>query len=340
MWTKVSSPHERDALVQDYLARRDRLRQRFVSERLGEELLQTEATKLFKPITSEAIKQAIAQTEELAKITSALESAQIDRTVREEPRALLAKAKEATLIVDPDKDLDTKLIRLHGFTPPSELNISDQSGTSKIIEDITHYNRHTLGAEKRAADTQEEKKTLTADIKALAAYRDRLHLLPRGQQLTEKHLGTGLQLKLRGNQFGNLTIDPASLAAGRVQAFHGGSLVLEAPADGTLHSLLTKRFVKMKQYTPQAVETFKQLVELSGLPVHGRKSKKHQLIRGGAVYYDDPNVLVERLQLLVASKQAGNTGLDNKISAILDELMRCGAVPKDQALQLNRALLL
>lgn len=30
------------------------------------------------------------------------------------------------------------------------------------------------------------------------------------------------------------------------------------------------------------------------------------------VYSDDPNELVERLKLLIASREAGNTGLDNE----------------------------
>lgn len=38
------------------------------------------------------------------------------------------------------------------------------------------------------------------------------------------------------------------------------------------------------------------------------------------VYWDDPNELVERLKLLIASKTAGNTNLDNEIISIIEEL--------------------
>ncbi|PZC85650.1 hypothetical protein B5X24_HaOG215920 [Helicoverpa armigera] len=38
------------------------------------------------------------------------------------------------------------------------------------------------------------------------------------------------------------------------------------------------------------------------------------------VYWDDPNELVERLQLLVASRDAGNTNHDNEIFSIIEEL--------------------
>lgn len=44
------------------------------------------------------------------------------------------------------------------------------------------------------------------------------------------------------------------------------------------------------------------------------------------VYWDDPNELVERLKLLLASWEAGNTGLDNEIIAIMEELHEAGII--------------
>lgn len=44
------------------------------------------------------------------------------------------------------------------------------------------------------------------------------------------------------------------------------------------------------------------------------------------VYWDDPNELVERLKLLIASRDAGNTGLDNEIISIVEELREAGLV--------------
>jgi hypothetical protein len=201
-----------------------------------------------------------------------------------------------------------------------------------------YINRHVLGTAKKKATTREEKDALDYELNSLREFRSRLDLLLRAKSKTGKGVAAP-QLKLRGNQFGNLVVDPVALQAGRLRAFDGGRLVFEAPADQTLYDLLTKRFVKARRYTPAAVEAFKKLVELAGLPVNGRHSKKHKLLRGGAIqFYNDPDALVERLQLLTASKAAGNTGLDNEISAILDELMRTGAVPKELVVQLNRSL--
>lgn len=57
------------------------------------------------------------------------------------------------------------------------------------------------------------------------------------------------------------------------------------------------------------------------------------------IYYSDPNELIERLQLLVASKNAGNNGVLNEISAILDELHKRWDLSKDDYISLNKNLL-
>ena len=43
----------------------------------------------------------------------------------------------------------------------------------------------------------------------------------------------------------------------------------------------------------------------------------------------DPNALCERLELLMASKQAGNTGVRNEIVSICDELLRQKILPHE-----------
>ena len=48
------------------------------------------------------------------------------------------------------------------------------------------------------------------------------------------------------------------------------------------------------------------------------------------ILYKDVDDLCQRLSLLVAGKQAGNTGLDNGINSILDELLRTESISKDE----------
>ena len=50
----------------------------------------------------------------------------------------------------------------------------------------------------------------------------------------------------------------------------------------------------------------------------------------GIILPSDPSALLERFDLLVASKQAGNTGVQNEIVSILDELLRQKVIDKNQ----------
>lgn len=59
----------------------------------------------------------------------------------------------------------------------------------------------------------------------------------------------------------------------------------------------------------------------SGLPTLKKYNKNVDY-----VYWDDPNELVERLKLLNASRDAGNSGLDNEIISIVEELREAGII--------------
>jgi len=53
-----------------------------------------------------------------------------------------------------------------------------------------------------------------------------------------------------------------------------------------------------------------------------------KLQKNNLVFWDNPNELVERLQLLVASKAAGNTGVSNEIISIFEELLEEGLIKR------------
>jgi len=66
-----------------------------------------------------------------------------------------------------------------------------------------------------------------------------------------------------------------------------------------------------------------------------RQKKKTQ---GQGFLPSDPNALCERLELLMASKQAGNTGLGNEIVSICNELLRQKILSRDAYRNLMLAL--
>jgi hypothetical protein len=69
--------------------------------------------------------------------------------------------------------------------------------------------------------------------------------------------------------------------------------------------------------------SFSDEVHVTGDGLPAMKKVKRDI---SYVYWDDPNELVERLKLLIASRDAGNTGLDNEIISIIEELREAGLV--------------
>ena len=100
----------------------------------------------------------------------------------------------------------------------------------------------------------------------------------------------------------------------------------------------------MYQYQKDTLEIYdkkiKKLLGVSEFIVHTGKGCERKLCkqkRGRdrqrkypeTILYNSTNDLCQKLDKLVAAKRAGNTGLDNSINSILDELLNIGAVDKD-----------
>ena len=99
--------------------------------------------------------------------------------------------------------------------------------------------------------------------------------------------------------------------------------------------LLTKRYNSKRVYSDKSLKTFGKLIELSGLPLN-KRSMKFSTVTGGSAkkstikYYSGPDELIQRLELLISSKQAGkqSRALDNEIVEILDALLKDGVIDK------------
>ena len=70
----------------------------------------------------------------------------------------------------------------------------------------------------------------------------------------------------------------------------------------------------------------------------GLKSKKGQEGKGVVVIPSGPNALLERLDLLLASQEAGHTGVRNELVSICDELKRQGVLDTKAYKKLNHII--
>ena len=53
---------------------------------------------------------------------------------------------------------------------------------------------------------------------------------------------------------------------------------------------------------------------------------QHFLKDQSFIYWDDPNELVERLQMLLSSKNAGNNNHNNEMNSIIEELKEANII--------------
>ena len=71
------------------------------------------------------------------------------------------------------------------------------------------------------------------------------------------------------------------------------------------------------------------------LVLFGKKYKKASSGKGVVIMPSDPNALLERLDLLLASQEAGHTGVGNELISICDELKRQGVLDTKAYKKLN-----
>ena len=96
-----------------------------------------------------------------------------------------------------------------------------------------------------------------------------------------------------------------------------------AATTGTKYNLIVKPLWEKEK---------KRKEELEG----PKKSKKKTEGKGVAVIIlEDPNALLERLDLLLSSQEAGHTGVANELVSICDELKRQGVINADTYKKLN-----
>ena len=133
-----------------------------------------------------------------------------------------------------------------------------------------------------------------------------------------KYMGEGIHIQKKRNaykisqngQYGGLVIDLPKLHGHlKVVAHKNGQKVYDKQADFDTLDLLTKRFNSRKNYSQLARSIFNDLNRLSEIPIH-RTSKKYSKLGSGVVYYNNPEDLLSRLELLGGSMSAGNNSSD------------------------------
>ena len=303
---KISDPLKRDAIVKEYLELKKKIRSNFLSERIGEQQLQTDLSKFYRPIT------------ETQKATT----------------------REITEGLKPIREGIEKLPEAIVF--PTTQPLGEASGEEKLFEE-----------EKE----EKEKQVSSPETLGKIAY-NYLHgeeLYPRditfGIYLgKDGHYHMGMQKGADGKYKGNEKI--VTIAYNNI--YVDGEKFTGTPG---LWELIMEDKPNPKNYTKEDENNYGNLLlktnalnqdfdPKNNYPRSSRSYKWQNILsliwaakgykgKGVVVIPSDPNALLERLDLLLASQEAGHTGVRNELVSICDELKRQGVLDTKTYKKLN-----
>ena len=139
----------------------------------------------------------------------------------------------------------------------------------------------------------------------------------------------------KDGKYGKIIIDvPQLVEKHRLLTKEAGVMLLDEKIDSDSIDLISKRYDAKNKYSDLLKVVFKTLTDLSGLENKKRSKKFKNIIKGGCIptIYNDSEVLLGLMKLIIGSIDAGNDNskMKNRGMAILDELLKLGAISKDQ----------
>ena len=209
----------------------------------------------------------------------------------------------------------------------------------KTLQDLGRKKGSLSGTAKAKEKNKEKIDDLTYQIKTLQKYRNRIKIIPEGLKTIGSGMkGKGIYTQKKRNaykidqngQYGGLIIDlPKLFGYLKVIAHKNGHKIYEKQGDFDTVDLLTKRFNSKKNYSNLSKIIFDELNQLSGIPIH-KTSSKFKKMGQGVIYYNNPNDLLDRMELLGGSILAGNDGVKNEFIQIAHTLNKIGVINNDQ----------
>ena len=279
---KITDPTKRDQTVKEYLELKKNIRDNLLSERAGEQQLQTELTKFYRPIT-ESQKATTKEITESQKATA--------REITEGLRPIREGIENLPLAMQPIGEAS-------GEAPKEEEE-------DVLVGDIAYkylskpYGDTTFGVRK------EGKHHYIGNKHVIITEDDDIVIKESG----DRFLGTkGLWELITSKKPNKDSYDEHDYM--------------------NYERLMVKTNALHRDYDPtnplprgSKSNKWKNILA----PIWHTREKYHEG-KGTVIMSSDPNALLERLDLLLASQKAGNTGVGNELVSICDELKRQGVL--------------
>ena len=297
---KISDPLKRDAIVKEYLELKKNIRDNFLSERIGEQQLQTDLSKFYKPITE--TQKATAR-----EITEGLKP--IGKKIDDIPGFILGRdaIKEYEKELEEEKKLEEE--------EEEEEDEEDEEEVGPIAKDfLSRPNTDKIFG------VRKEKGHHYIGNQHVVIKDDNITLSKNG----DTFIGTpGLWGLITSKNPDKNLIDWT-----KEDRYNYDKLMIKTNA---LHKDYNPR------KGPRSSKGWKWTSILSTI-WFGEERKEGYKGKGVVVIPSDPNALLERLDLLLASQEAGHTGVRNELVSICDELKRQGVLNTKAYKKLNHLI--
>ena len=286
---KISDPVKRDSIVKEFLGLKKNIRDNLLSERTGEQQLQADLSKFYRPITETQKATAREITEGLKPIREGIEKL---------PEAIqpLGKATE-----EEEEEEDEELV---GEIAYEFLNKPFSDKTFGIRKEKGHHyigNKHVIvDGNDIVISESGERYEGTPGLWELI-----MSKIPKNYTNNDYNNYEELMIKTNALHRGNNKDNPYS----------------KGSASTKWRKLLGPIWYRKK----------------GGLYTFTKKKEGYEG-EGVVVIPSDPNALLERLDLLLASQEAGHTGVRNELVSICDELKRQGVLETKAYKKLNHLI--
>ena len=293
LFLKISDPLKRDTIVKEYLELKKNIRDNLLSERIGEQQLQTDLSKFYKPITE-------TQKATTREITEGLKP--IKEGIEKIPEAIQTIVEEEEEEEEEEHEEDRELVGDIAYYHLNIPNPDKDFGISKKGKD------HYIGKEH-------------------IIIKDNNIFLPK---LGEEFIGTdGLWELLTSKNPQNFTDEDYDMYEDLMiitNALHRDNDENNPHPKGNHKSHKWVNIIRPIWYRKKG-----------GVYKYPKK-EEGQEGSGVVVIPSDPNALLERLDLLLASQEAGHTGVRNELVSICDELKRQGVLDTKAYKKLNHII--
>ena len=288
---KINDPLKRDAIVKEYLELKKKIRSNFLSERIGEQQLQTDLSKFYKPITE-------TQKATTREITEGLKP--IKEGIEKIPEAI------QTIVEEEEEE-------------------EEHEEDGELVGDIAYYYLNIPNPDKDFGISKKGKDHYIG--KEYVIIKDNNIFLPK---FGETFVGTrGLWELLTSKNpenFDDKDYDMYEDLMIMTNALHRDNDENNPHPKGNHKSYKWVNIIRPIWYRKKG--------DVYRFP----KKKEGYEGEGVVVIPSDPNALLERLDLLLASQEAGHTGVRNELVSICDELKRQGVLDTKAYKKLNHLI--